>query len=289
MLSYQHIYHAGNFADAHKHALLVKTLAALKLKSPQLFLIDTHAGRGLYDFRDPEAQRKQEFKNGIAGLLEKDAGTSPIADYLAEVKKLNPDGGTDMYPGSPLFAKNILRSSDRMVFAELHPSEFEKLRDNFKDVRNVTCEKKNGLALLLETTPPKEQKGIAVIDPPYEIKTDYTEVPRAVGNAVRKWPQGVFFIWYPILTGQPHLQLLTDLRKTAAKNTLVSEIKLDTMPKEGFAMYGTGIAIVNCPLAEQSASNLTQYIAKTLPQKAFADTYWLDNKAIDSETGLVAV
>ena len=132
MLGYQHIYHAGNFADVYKHALLVKVLAALKSKNSALFLLDTHAGRGVYDFTSAEAQKTQEFHNGIHGLLQTRADAALVKDYLALVAKYNTDADIRIYPGSPKIAVDMLRKTDRLVFSELHPVEHGALENNFK-------------------------------------------------------------------------------------------------------------------------------------------------------------
>lgn len=287
MLGYQHIYHAGNFADVYKHVLLVKLLTTLKSKHTSLFLLDTHAGRGLYDFDSPEAQKTLEFHNGIHAML-KSKDTDPlIHDYLSLVNQYNIAEEVKIYPGSPKIATDILRKSDHLIFSELHPVEFAHLEKNFKGSLHVKTVQKDGFQLMDELLPPQERNGVVVIDPSYEMKTDYSRLPASINKAYKKWPKGVFFIWYPILSSQKHREMLTALRQTSAKNILIGEIKLDSVPKEGFAMYGTGIAIVNPPFDKNVAEDITRYIAKSLPMKAFSDVYWLDNQKINSETGLI--
>lgn len=287
MLGYQHIYHAGNFADVYKHALLVKVLSSMKSKHPSLFLLDTHAGRGLYDFESPEAQKTLEFHNGIHAVLKGKTADPLISDYLSLVEKYNTGGDVRNYPGSPKIAADILRKSDKLVFAELHPVEFESLQKNFRGIANINTIKKDGFQVMAEMLPPEERQGVVVIDPSYEMKTDYAQLPVSVNKAYKKWPRGVFFIWYPILSSQKHREMLTALRQSEARNILVGEIKLDSIPKEGFAMYGTGIAIVNPPIDKATAEDITRNIAKSLPMKAFSDVYWLDNQKINQDTGLV--
>lgn len=279
MLSYQHIYHAGNFADVHKHALLVRVLAALKVKHPRLCIVDTHAGRGLYDLSSDEAQKTGESANGIAKM--RDLTGTPVEDYLGLVRKY--DGA---YPGSAAIAKDMLRPGDRLVLAELHPGELAELQKSISG-HNVSIMKKDGLEVMAEALPPPERRGLAVIDPSYEIKTEYTDLPRKIHNVYKKWPQGVFFIWYPVLTAQPHLRMLTALRKTGISNILVSEMKMGKMPDEGFAMHGTGIAIINPPLPEQAVDAVSRFVADALGAKQ--ETYWLANRMIDPETGLIAL
>jgi 23S rRNA (adenine2030-N6)-methyltransferase len=281
MLSYQHIYHAGNFADVHKHALLVKILSALTARNPRLCIVDTHAGRGLYDFTAEEAQKKQEFRNGIAALDGAEGG--PVADYLTLARKY----GADKYPGSAVIARDLLRPSDRLICAEMHPGEFEFLKESLKDAANAEVHKTNGFQLMADTMPPPERKGLVVIDPPYEIRSDYIETPRRVHQAWKTWPQGAFFIWYPILTDDRHLILLTELRKSAMREILVSEVRLGKMPAEGFSMHGSGVALVNPPLPEATIEEATRHIAGLL--HGTGETFWLANRAISPETGLIAV
>jgi 23S rRNA (adenine2030-N6)-methyltransferase len=285
MLSYQHIYHAGNFADVHKHTLLVKTLSALKNKSSSLCVLDTHAGRGMYDLSAPEAQKKEEFKNGILSLWNEETG--PLADYTQIVQKYNPHGKLESYPGSPCIIRDMLRPADSLILSELHPAEFTELEKTFEGVKNTLILKNDGFAIMNERMPPDERHGMIVIDPPYEIKTDYVRLPRQVEKTWKKWPQGVFFIWYPILTTQPHLDMLTALRRTTITDILISEIRLEEMPKEGFAMYGSGIAIINPPLPGPAFEETTHYIAKHLPAKASGNVFWLANKPIDPHTSLI--
>lgn len=282
MLSYQHIYHAGNFADVHKHALLERTLSALRARHAALCLIDTHAGRGVYDLSAPEAEKKQEYKNGIHALATAEA--PEIAGYLTLVR----EGGPQAYPGTAAIARASLRPSDRLLLAELHPGEHAILEKNFSGPENIRIVKKDGFALLAESIPPRERRGLAVIDPPYEIKSDYADLPRHLLKAWKKWPQGVFFIWYPLLTDEPHRPMLTALRQTEIKDVLISEIRLKKMPEQGFAMHGSGIAIVSPPFPEPALRAATARIASLLPGEAGAETFWLVNKKIDPETGLIA-
>jgi len=283
MLSYQHIYHAGNFADTQKHVLLAKTVAALKNKAPALFVLDTHAGRGLYDLNADEAQKTQEYQNGAPHLWQSnDPAVQPWADI---VRKYNDGDTLDVYPGSARIAKDIAGDAGRAILCELHPGEYAELEKTFTDARNVQVINKDGLTVLAERLPPQERAGIVIIDPSYELKTDYTAIPRALRSAVKKWPKGVFFVWYPILKGEPHRAMLTALRKSDVRNVLVSEIRLKQTPEQGFAMFGTGIAIINPPLPQAAYEASTQYVAAALPGEAAADVFFLDNKAINPETG----
>jgi 23S rRNA (adenine2030-N6)-methyltransferase len=287
MLSYQHIYHAGSFADVHKHALLAHCLAALKAKHPRLTVLDTHAGRGLYDFSAPEALKKQEYQNGIAHFMgNHDAALRP---YLDIVRKYNQGEGLEFYPGSAVIARDMLRPSDRMILSELHPGEFQKLEETFEGGLNVELLKADGLDVLMRRMPPQDMRGMAVIDPSFEMKTDYAEIPRKLAATWRKWTQGVFFLWYPILESAPHLSMLTALRETDVRDVLVSEIKLAQTPEQGYAMYGSGVAIINPPVQEAAVHAIMDSICAGLPQAASHDLFWLANTRIDPDTKQIAI
>jgi 23S rRNA (adenine2030-N6)-methyltransferase len=208
---------------------------------------------------------------------------------MALVQKYNLQGKLLSYPGSACLARDLLRPADKLVLAELHPGECAELEKSLKGARNTTIFKRDGFTVMDDKMPPPDRRGLVIIDPPYEVKTDYSRVPKQVEKIWKKWRQGVFFIWYPILKGQPHLELLTALRRTDITDILISEIRLNETPKEGFAMYGTGVAIVNPPMTEPAVAEVTQFIAARLPYKAAGETYWLANKMIEPETGMIAV
>ncbi|HYD16909.1 MAG TPA: 23S rRNA (adenine(2030)-N(6))-methyltransferase RlmJ [Patescibacteria group bacterium] len=284
MLSYQHIYHAGNFADVHKHAILVELLKTLKAKNPKLAVLDTHAGRGVYDLGSEEAQKTGEYQHGAQHFWEND--TLPES-LKAIVAKHNPEGELKTWPGTARIARELLRPTDKLVCIERHPGEYEELQKAMATATNTDVKQADGFEHVVEFSPPPARKGLVIIDPSYEIKTEYAQTAKQVNLAWKKWPQGVFMIWYPLLQAQGHKQLLTGLRKTNVTDVMVSEIRLDKAPGEDYRMYGTGVAIVNPPWPVDFLDTLTQYIAGRMPQKAYGDVFWLDNQPIDPETGLV--
>jgi 23S rRNA (adenine2030-N6)-methyltransferase len=290
MLSYQHIYHAGNFADVHKHAILAKLVKGLKSKPAGFRVLDTHAGRGVYDLATEEAQRNKEYENGVAKFLD---DTSPLlADYLGVVKHYSA-AELQQYPGSAAVARHLMRAADKLVCVERHPGEFEKLQAAMGASGNTELFLEDGLKALVDSMPFPERRGLAVIDPSYEIKTEYAELPKHIRNAWKKWPQGCFMIWYPMLhtentiAGGGHLKLLTGLRATGIKDVMVSEVRLKEAPSETFRMYGSGVAIINPPFPPEALDELTQYIASKLGLGAEGDVFWLDNMQINPETGSV--
>lgn len=283
MLSYQHIYHAGNFADVQKHAILAKVLKAMTAHPAKMRVIDTHAGRGCYDLSSDEAQKTGEHLQGITPFLQSAPAATPIDEYLSIVR----DAGLHMYPGSTMIAQKMLRASDHLVAIEKHPGEFEKLAAQMNGHNNVRLLQEDGFLKLASLVPPPERRGLVVIDPSYELKNEYTDLPRQLEAAYKKWPQGTFMIWYPMLESLGHRHMLTAIRASSIRNVLVSEIRLDRAPSESFRMYGTGIALVNSPLPEKILQDVTQFVAKYLPILGFPDVFWLDNKKINPDTGLI--
>jgi len=286
MLSYQHIYHAGSFADVQKHAILVKLLQALALKPQKFSVMDTHAGRGLYDLSSEEAQKIGEFKSGVLPFWRARAEKSPLSDYLKIIADVNEGDALKFYPGSAKIVHTLMRASDSLVLIEKHPGEFAELQKSFEGARNVKIEKKDGFDCLTTRVPFAERRGLVLIDPSYEIKSEYTDLPKQLRQAYRKWPQGQFMIWYPMLAAALHKKMLTDLRNTDIKDMLTSEIAFDENTP---GMYGTGIVIINPPFGfEQTLKELTQFIAERLP-RAKGSVFWLDNRQINPETGMLAL
>lgn len=284
MLSYQHIYHAGNFADVHKHAVLAQILKALKAKNPRLAVLDTHASRGLYDLSGEEAQKTAEFETGALHFWKN--GTLP-QDLRAIVTKFNPEGELKTWPGSAVIAREMLRPADTLACIERHPGEFAELKKALEGKPNTALSQEDGFEALAVRVPLPGRKGLVIIDPSFEIKTEYALAAKQVHKAWQKWPNGVYMLWYPLLEARGHRQLLTALRKTDIKDVLVSELRLEEKPAPNFRMTGAGIAIVNPPWPEAVLAALTRQIAADMPVKTAGEVFWLDNQPLDPETGMV--
>jgi len=250
MLSYQHIYHAGNMADVQKHLWLLTVLDYLGRKDKPYVWIDTHAGRGAYDLRSAEAEKLAEYKSGIAAVLDKIKGAEhPILQlYVQKIAALN-DGksAVQIYPGSSLLAAQMLRTGDRLFSFDLHPKEFEFLRENLDPYKGADARKEDGYAGLKSIVPPQIRRGGVLIDPSYEIKDEYGQVASAVRDAVKKWPQGVYMIWYPILGAGRHEALCDALAEIAQSANV--DFTRDEWMFEGVerGMLGSGMFIVNTP------------------------------------------
>ena len=241
MLSYQHIYHAGNAADVQKHALLAWMLDYLTGKDKPLTYIETHAGRGLYRLDAPEARKTGEAALGVRRLEDAFPEDHPYRRRLAEVRGWY---GPDAYPGSPLLAALSLREDDRMHLAELHPQENAALKEVMAPF-GARVVREDGFAMALALAPPTPRRGLVLIDPSYELKEDYAAIPRFVAAIRRKWNVGIVALWYPILTDSRHGPMLAALSGEAS-DALRHEVSFGPA-REGHRMIGSGMFVVNPP------------------------------------------
>ncbi|KMK66811.1 23S rRNA (adenine(2030)-N(6))-methyltransferase RlmJ [Puniceibacterium sp. IMCC21224] len=257
MLSYQHHYHAGNLADVHKHALLAWMLDYLTQKPKPLSYIETHAGRGLYDLSAPEAMRTGEAAKGI---LRADQWFAPAHPYARALAALRQDHGPDAYPGSPMIAATLLRAQDRLHLAELHPGEHAALKSAL-DRKNIHIHHQDGFALAQSLCPPEPRRGLLLIDPSYEIKSDYADLPRILTTLHRKWNVGILVLWYPILTSGAHHPML-DALSAAHPTTLRHEVSFPPV-RDGHRMVGSGMFIINPPYGtDAQAAILSGHFAR---------------------------
>ncbi len=249
MLSYQHAYHAGNLADVHKHAVLAAALSYLTRKDKPLSYLETHAGRGLYDLSGAEAQRTGEAAQGIARALAALPGDSP---YLAALRLVRARHGPTAYPGSPLIAQALLRPCDRMHLAELHPAEHAALGATLAGT-TARIWHQNGFDLAQSLCPPDPRRGLMLVDPSWEVKSDYATLPGFLARIGRKWNVGVLMLWYPLLRDAPHASMLAAL-EAAFPEALRHEVGFPPA-REGHRMIGSGLFVVNPPwaLAEAAA------------------------------------
>ena len=246
MFSYQHGYHAGNFSDVHKHVIFSMIIEYLKQKEAPIFVLDAYAGRGLYDLTTPQALKTSEFKFGIEPLLSRKKGTEGFETYLSLVRSCNEGGSLRYYPGSPEIARQLLRSQDRLGLIELHPTEIEELRAHFKRVPRVEIHERDALEGLVALVPPREKRGLVLLDPSYEVKMDYVVLPEQLAHAYAKWPTGVYMVWYPLLAAQYHNRFLKALSAIPQGSSLL----VHEIPNPQGAMHnlqGSGVAIINPP------------------------------------------
>lgn len=264
MLSYQHGYHAGNFADVVKHTTLSRLLHYMTQKDKALFYLETHSGRGIYDLKSAQSLKTAEAKTGIEALwLQKKVLTPVFSPYIDAIKQLNSGNALRFYPGSPQLAIFALRNQDRLFFSERHPQEFDYLRQLPKRGKRVFYSEEDGLIHLTAQLPPTERRGLIFIDPSYEIKTEYRDIPRALKTAYNRFSTGVYCLWYPIVDNKLHQQLLTGLHQIGSKQNLKVEFNLTSRKEPG--MTGCGLWIINPPYLLKDEAN---EMLKTL-QKVF--------------------
>lgn len=272
MLSYRHAFHAGNHADVLKHFIEVQLLRYLAQKDKPFWYIDTHAGAGCYALDSGYATQNAEYENGIALLWERDDLPAPLADYVALVKRINPDGQLKLYPGSPLVALELLREQDRMRLFELHPSDSEILQQNFaKNIvghgTQVLMQTADGFAALKALLPPPPRRALVLIDPPYEDKQDYQRVVSALRDGLKRFSTGVYAVWYPQLQRAEARQLPEQLKQLPVKSWLHVALSVQAPSEDGFGMHGSGVFILNPPwLLHGVLQEVMPYMVKVLGQ-----------------------
>jgi 23S rRNA (adenine2030-N6)-methyltransferase len=243
-MNYRHAFHAGNFADVVKHATLVRILVHLCAKPAPFRVIDTHAGCGLYELAGPQASRGGEWRDGIARLLA--APTAPLlTPYLEVVARLDGADKLTAYPGSPLLVRAFLRGADRLIACELEPSAAAALARNLKGDRRCKAIAIDGWTALNAYVPPRERRGLVLIDPPFEDARDFSRLGNALEGAHRKWPSGVYLLWYPLKERQPADVLAHRLRRFGIGKILRAEINLP--PRNPDRLSACGLIIVNPP------------------------------------------
>lgn len=245
-MNYRHLYHAGNFADVFKHVALTMLLQALARKDAPYVYFDTHAGTGRYDLAHDAARKTAEYRDGIGRLWAAEDMPTACAPYRDTVRALNSDGRLRFYPGSAWIAHSLRRAHDRLVLAELHPGECERLKMEFARVPHVAVHYQDGLMALKGWVPPPERRGLVLIDPPYEQDHEWDQVGAAVEQAWDRWSTGMYAIWYPLKARSPLGRLTRHLKAPPADKVLTAEIQL--YPRDTpFKLNGCGIIIINPP------------------------------------------
>jgi 23S rRNA (adenine2030-N6)-methyltransferase len=245
-MNYRHLFHAGNFADVFKHAVLHVMLHQLQQKDSAYCFVDTHAGCGRYDLQAMSAQKTAEYRDGIGKMWSMPAGGAELSQYLLAVRAFNADGTLRVYPGSPLLARGMLRPQDRMVLCEKHPEECARLRAEFAGDRQVSMHERDGYEMLKGLLPPKERRGLVLIDPPYERDSEFDDILTTLEAAWQRWPTGIYAVWYPIKERSKVAQFHRRLHDSAWRKILVTELLL--FPEDtAFRLNGCGLAILNPP------------------------------------------
>jgi len=248
MLSYQHSYHAGNHADALKHIILGDVVAGMFNKEKPIFMLDAFASRGIYDLNGEQAQKNHEFDTGIGALWPLRQQTLPpgVKRWFDLIASENSDDGFARLPGSTAMLKSMQREHDRLAACDLHPQEFDALRDSFDASRRFALHKRDAFEALKGLLPPKEKRGLIFLDPSYEVKDEYRLIGNAVIDAHRHFANGVYVIWYPLLPAERHNELFKTLRHSGIRKIMRVELDCgDHFPD--MQMHGSGMLIVNPP------------------------------------------
>lgn len=250
-MNYRHAYHAGNFADVVKHAVLARIVEYLKRKDKAFRVVDTHAGIGLYDLSGTEAARTGEWREGIGGVIEaplEPGAAALLAPYLEAVRAVNGEGGLRHYPGSPLVARHLLRRQDRLTAVELHPDDAARLRRVFEGDFQVRVIELDGWLALGAHLPPKEKRGLVLVDPPFEVEGEFERLVDGLVRAHRRWPGGIYALWYPIKDGKAVAGFRSALAATAIPKILDIRFAL-RKPSAEPRLDGSGMVVVNPPFA----------------------------------------
>lgn len=246
-MNYRHAYHAGNFADVHKHALLARLIDYLKRKEKPFRVLDTHAGRGRYDLAGDEATRTGEHLSGIAALLGSPIAQDPLlADYVGVVRQVAAETDGPAYPGSPLLARRLMRAQDRLSAYELHPVDAQALKANFAGDFQVKAIELDGWLALGAHLPPKERRGLVLVDPPFEREGEIERIVEGVVEAHRRWAGGIYALWYPIKRRSERERLHALLAQSGLADIVAAEFFREPFADEE-RLVGSGLVVINPP------------------------------------------
>ena len=249
MLSYRHAFHAGNFADVHKHIVLSLLVESLLQKDAPFCYLDSHAATGRYDLHSTEAQKNAEYRRGVLRLWRQDNIPDAIRPYLSAVQALNSPENTDVpryYPGSPRIVRHFLRPQDRMILSELHPADFQRLQQEFAADRQVAVHHLDGYQGLKAFLPPQERRGLVLIDPAFERRDETSLMISALQTAYKRWTRGVYALWFPITNRSALDEFYQKLKKAGIRKILSCELCVRP-PLTARHLNGSLMVIINPP------------------------------------------
>lgn len=268
MLSYRHAFHAGNHADVLKHFVLSLVLDYFNQKEKPYWVIDTHAGAGVYALEDAYAQKNAEFQTGVARLNSAQNLPDALNLYLNAIQSINADKTLKLYPGSPQIAMHHMREQDKLRLFELHPSDFQRLQQHFKpNGRQVKADMANGFDGIKACLPPPTKRGVILIDPPYELKEDYLRVDNCIQDSLKRFATGTYMIWYPLLQRPEPNDMLKRLHALKLQDWLDVQLTVQTPRADGMGMYGSGMFVINPPwqlpaILNEAMPTLTQLLGQ---------------------------
>jgi 23S rRNA (adenine2030-N6)-methyltransferase len=264
LLAYRHLFHAGNFADVFKHALLARLLVALAGKDKPLCYVDTHAGLGVYDLAHEWAKKNAEFRDGIGRLWARDDAPALLGPYLDVVRAENRGTRLRFYPGSPRIAQRLLRPTDRLVLSELNRNDCSALAERSAADLRVTVHLMDGYQSLKAHLPPKERRGLVLVDSSFDRAREFKRLADALADALRRWATGVYAIWYPLMEPLAIRAFERDVVATGIRKVLQTELAVHP---EGWAagMRGSGMLVVNPPFGfEAEARTILEWLWRAL-------------------------
>lgn len=276
MLSYRHAFHAGNYADVVKHATLVALLEHLALKDKSFVYYETHAGAGNYDLTSEEAAKTGEYKDGFANLSKTQNLPEGLQRYVDLIGRSQLERANH-YPGSPLIASMLARSQDQLKLCELHGTDAQKLQTLFARDKRVQCFTHDGYEKIISLLPPTSRRGLVMIDPSYEVKTEYGHLVKQLEKMVRRFATGTYAIWYPVVDAEKTEHMLNAIAHTGIKNIQRFELGL-TRDHQQPGMTATGMLIINPPwtLLNRLSSSL-----QWLSDNVYPGGYWRAEQWVD--------
>ncbi len=286
-MNYRHSYHAGNFADVLKHATLALVIEHLKRKPAPFRVIDTHAGAGLYELDKGPAEKTGEWRQGIGRLLGREAGPLPdsveelLAPYLAAVAAENIPGELNLYPGSPRLTRTLLRPQDRLIANELHPEDGQLLKELFGRDSQTKVLQLDGWMALKSLLPPKERRGVILIDPPFEEPGELERLKKGLLEAAERFPTGVYLLWYPIKDAKLIAAFHESLAGLGLPKLLAAELMIRP-PHVVTRLNGAGLVVLNPPFQlDETLARLLPFLAERLGQEPGAGcrVEWLVGEA----------
>ena len=287
MLSYQHSYHAGNHADILKHFVLSYVMEYLNKKEKPYTFFDTHSASGVFDLLDNKSLKTSEAQNGILKLINQNDLPQQLDVYLNVVKE---NLKNNIYFGSPKIEEFFIRQQDTLILSELHPTEFQNLKNNFhKTSKNVQIHNRNGWEMIKALTPPKTKRGAVLIDPSYEQKEDYEIAAKTISFINKKWSNGIILLWYPLLKYRQNeinfmIQSICNDVKENNQNTEIVNLQLCIADKDSHTevelaenaevnkiprLYGSGMLVINAPyLLKENTEPVIKYLESILKMES---------------------
>lgn len=244
MLSYRHSYHAGNHADVLKHVVLSLVIDAFKEKEKPFLYLDTHSGAGRYLLQSEHAEKTGEYIDGISKIWQSNDIPESLASYFSVLRYYNRNEKLKYYPGSPLIAKNLLREQDKLIMSELHSSDYPLLRQEFNKDKRAKVLREDGFQQLKSKLPPESRRGLILIDPSYEIKTDYQLVAKNLVEGYKRFATGSYLIWYPVVSRTQTQRMISSIIATGIRRILQIELSVrpDNTQK---GMTASGMIVIN--------------------------------------------